>query len=250
MVNSVQYNKAVQTFGKEYVDQALSDYSSKDMDKDGIFSGQDMQTFYSTVYKNVFADNSKLAERAEEIAQKQGELFIEYAGEDGALDIYEFLTALNSDENRELLDEYWSMRDTNDILNKLDKLNNPSASKETSKTENVNNSQENSFVSGNSEQDRLDLIEASNKAGNATRTSVLNLLKLLSLGLGEDLSEKHTKIAAKIHNDNNKYLSFKERTQIIESGIKDFERLIKEEAELLKEIKNGESEDQKTEFVA
>ena len=48
MVNSVQYNKAVQTFGKEYVDQALSDYSSKDMDKDGIFSGQDMQTFYST----------------------------------------------------------------------------------------------------------------------------------------------------------------------------------------------------------
>ncbi len=97
--------------GKEYIDEAGEALKQWDYNEDGHTSALEMYNNSSSIYKSVFAGNETFSKRAEDIAQKQYELYDKYAGEDGVLDAFEYSAALNSDENNELLNEYWEMCD-------------------------------------------------------------------------------------------------------------------------------------------
>ncbi len=113
---SISHEETLEKFGQEYLDEAREALKQWDYNKDGSTSAEEMSKNISTTFSNVFAGNDALSELAQQISDKQGELYTKYAGEDGILDEYEYLEALNSDDNGVLLDQYWELKDTQEAL--------------------------------------------------------------------------------------------------------------------------------------
>ncbi len=113
---NISHQQTIQNFGKDYVEGAKGALTQWDYDGDGSTSAVEMYKSMSTTYANVFAGNDEYSEEAQKIALARGELYAKYAGDDGVLDEYEYVEALNSDENNELLDQYWALKNAMEAL--------------------------------------------------------------------------------------------------------------------------------------
>ncbi len=80
-----------------------------DQNGDGKTSAIEMYKNWSNTCNWLFEGNEAFQTRGEELSIQIGEIYARYAGEDGALDAYEYNAALQSDEMGVLLEQYWEM---------------------------------------------------------------------------------------------------------------------------------------------
>lgn len=97
-------------FGKEYVDDAQEGLMFRDANGDGDVTAIEMYKDLSEGWGSIFEGNKMFSQRAEELNLAQGEIYARYAGEDGKLDKFEFVEALNSDEMDVLIEQLWEMK--------------------------------------------------------------------------------------------------------------------------------------------
>lgn len=107
----LSHAKTTKRFGKEYIESAKDALTQWDYNGDGKTSAKEMSESRSNVYANVFKGNDEFSKKAQEIAFAQDEIYAKYAGDDGILDEYEYVEALNSKENNALLEQYWDLKD-------------------------------------------------------------------------------------------------------------------------------------------
>lgn len=77
-----------------------------------------------SLYENIFKNNKDLLKQAREIAYESYESMKKYAGDDGVIDVKEYMSHLDSDEYGESLDKYWKLREEQDARSSGNTLNN------------------------------------------------------------------------------------------------------------------------------
>ncbi|MBQ3642908.1 hypothetical protein II906_13435, partial [bacterium] len=97
--------------GKGLREECTEALKQWDYNGDGATSALELYKNTTSIHDSIFPANSEYAKKAEDIAQKQFELYSKFQGNDGVLSAEEYWAALQSDENNELLEEYWALSD-------------------------------------------------------------------------------------------------------------------------------------------